>query len=91
MLLCLLIYLLLVNVISRVKYTATNGRVVSVSCGRMLVGPVSRYFAGRCLQNPVSLKYGTGFFFTYLPCILILSKIFLFTYWCTSELSQKQF
>jgi hypothetical protein len=62
MLLCLLIYLLLVNVISRVKYTATNVRVVSVSCGRILVGPVSRYFAGRCLQNPVSLKYGTGFF-----------------------------
>lgn len=31
MLLCLLIYLLFVDIINRIKYTATNGGVVSVS------------------------------------------------------------
>jgi len=27
------------------------------------------------------------FFFTFAPCVLILSKVYLFTNWCTSELS----
>ena len=35
----------------------------------------------------VMLHTGTVFFFTFVTCILILSKFYLFTNWCTSELS----